>query len=242
MPNLNDDQLVNLLQESLPEDLSAEDIEALKAAIHRSPAVREALTEELLLEESIATHHAPPADRARKALDRARRVEKAEEQGPGLRKATWVFVAAGVVVALGVVVAVVWWPDDGGVDPPTGPVQTPDPGVVVSPTPDGGTDDTEDRDVPSPDPTTQPAEDDAADAADTADESGPVGMIPLGPGLYVDRRTTGTAGPIGGFTSLLEPLKGSKTSDRTARSVRVSGPFRSAGRCVTARCSASSLT
>ncbi len=56
---MSDNELVELLQNTLPQDLTAQQIEKLRQAIRSSPGVREALLEELALETGLASRLAP---------------------------------------------------------------------------------------------------------------------------------------------------------------------------------------
>jgi len=57
-----DAELIDLLQEQLPHELSMQQIDALRRQMRRSPQVREALLAELRLEHGVATHLAPRLD------------------------------------------------------------------------------------------------------------------------------------------------------------------------------------
>ncbi len=56
----NEQELIDLLQQQLPEDLTTEQLAELRQMIRTSPAVREAMLTELRMEEGLAIEYAPP--------------------------------------------------------------------------------------------------------------------------------------------------------------------------------------
>ncbi|MGB2821414.1 MAG: hypothetical protein WBF17_10560, partial [Phycisphaerae bacterium] len=60
---MNEQELIELLQGRLPEELTAEQVAELRAAIKTSPRLRDALLEELSLEQGLATRYAPTIER-----------------------------------------------------------------------------------------------------------------------------------------------------------------------------------
>ena len=56
---MSDSELIELLENTLPQDLSPAQIETLRKAIRSSPAVRAAMMDELRLETGLATRLAP---------------------------------------------------------------------------------------------------------------------------------------------------------------------------------------
>ena len=96
---MTEQELVELIQGSLPEEFTAGQIEELRAALRHSPAIREALLRELALEQALAERFAPSVRDARAVVHQIER--RLAEQ----RKARWAFtvlIALGVAAALGV--------------------------------------------------------------------------------------------------------------------------------------------
>jgi len=102
---MNEDELIELLQSHLPEDLTAEQIAELRRAMKDSPRLRDALLEELSLEQSLSVKYAPTVEHVSEIVSRI------AHQVAGRRRMRWMtailcVALAGAVAVGGVLLAV----------------------------------------------------------------------------------------------------------------------------------------
>jgi outer membrane protein assembly factor BamB len=95
---MSDNELIELLGNTLPQDLSPAQIETLRKAIRSSPAVREALMEELRLETGLATRLAPDQVGAEEFIDKI--TNRAAERS----RTKWIWLSAIFILVAGIVV------------------------------------------------------------------------------------------------------------------------------------------
>ena len=95
---MNEEELIELIQGCLPEELTAEQIAQLREAMRTSPRLRDALLEELSLEQGLATKYAPTLEHIEEMVSRI------AEQAATRKRLRWLAVGSSVVLALAVVV------------------------------------------------------------------------------------------------------------------------------------------
>ncbi len=96
---MNEQELIELLQGRLPEELTGEQIAELRAAMKTSPRLRDALLEELSLEQSLATKYAPTVERIDEIVSRIAREAAARQ------RVNWLALNFGVALAMAVAIA-----------------------------------------------------------------------------------------------------------------------------------------
>jgi len=100
---MKEEELIELIQESLPEQLTEEQIAALRENMRHSPAVRDALADELAVEQGLATEYAPPLDDVDAAVGEIAKLSGARTRG------RWVKYSAFLVVAIVAVTGIAMW-------------------------------------------------------------------------------------------------------------------------------------
>lgn len=95
---MSDSELVELLQNTLPQDLTPAQIETLRKAIRSSPGVREALMDELRLETGLASRLAPDHMGAEEF------VEKIANLAAERSRTKWIWLSAMFILVGGIVI------------------------------------------------------------------------------------------------------------------------------------------
>ena len=94
----NDNELIELLQNNLPQDLTEDQIARLRQALGASPQVRDALLEELRLETGLSTRLAPAA------MSPDDFIQKIEQMSSGRGRLRWLWLSI-IVLSIGGLVA-----------------------------------------------------------------------------------------------------------------------------------------
>ncbi|HUS90762.1 MAG TPA: PQQ-binding-like beta-propeller repeat protein [Phycisphaerae bacterium] len=96
---MTEDELIELIQGRLPEELTARQVAELRRAMRTSSRLRDALLDELSLEQGLATKYAPAADRVEEIVaDIARRAA-------AMRRSRWRLLNFGLLLLMAAVVA-----------------------------------------------------------------------------------------------------------------------------------------
>lgn len=147
---MTDEQLIQLLADQLPEDLTVEQIDLLRERIRDSDAVRDALLAELQLEEALAAHHAPPSHDFQQLLEKVDAITQADDlHGRPVR--AWPFLAA-LLLIIGIGIAVVIFLPAPDPDPDPIAVLPAEPSNPTNPADDENTQVIENDPDPQPDP------------------------------------------------------------------------------------------
>jgi len=96
---MNEDELIELIQSRLPQDLTPRQIQELRRMMRTSPRLRDALLEELSLEQSLATRYAPTVEGVEEIVAEISRRARATRRG------RWLLTHLGFVLALAGAVA-----------------------------------------------------------------------------------------------------------------------------------------
>jgi len=117
MSAYTDEQLIDLIRERSPQELSDAEIAQLRQEMRINPEVREALAAEVGLEQAIAVHYAPEADASEEFVSRLEQILADRRRG-------WMWRVYGVVVVAVFVIAAFatapyWMPSEQSQPTPT---------------------------------------------------------------------------------------------------------------------------
>jgi hypothetical protein len=117
MSAYTDEQLIDLIRERSPQELSESEIAQLRREMRINPAVREALAAEVGLEQAIAVHYAPEADQSEEFVSRLDQILADRRRG-WMRRVYGLAVVAFFVLAA-FATAPYWMPGDESDPTPT---------------------------------------------------------------------------------------------------------------------------